>query len=513
MLLEARTTQMAATIQTLSDRLYRTEGALAEAKSQLGAMDDVVDSLRRQLKRSEALTARLGTMEEQLAGVTVEVERQDKRFLEHCERTSKELGALSNRAESLETTVRALPGSQVMVSPGGSADAMPLSVALDAMHAQLKSSETKQENLSKALRSQAEQLVLKADVSVGEDVNAMREIVDVMARRMAVGDDVDLRLMQSTQTDMSEQLDRLMEKMSNTIDKAYLDERVELKYEEIIAHLQKALSATEEDEDDIKRSTKSLQDLVEQLSASKADRRELIELKQYLTTLKGDGNGLGPAGLPGKRSLNSPVTRDELFNLLEEKCDRKELERRLAGILQQIQLSDGSLRRQGRGTAARRGGESQSLLGPEEDGPKEGLAPSSEPAERLQHLSDPDGAFAMSRQLIDALGRPVQMTGSAVGTCLSCKAPILHPERQELFPQLTKGGGFQVWSTNVKAPPHRQPPFDPLPDLDTAVDSEHVMGKDGVLYRASIQRSSSVEDFEAPHLMVPESEGRPCTAE
>jgi molybdopterin converting factor small subunit len=111
----------------------------------------------------------------------------------------------------------------------------------------------------------------------------------------------------------------------------YLDARVEAKYEEIIAHLQRALNSSEEDEGDFKKHAKTLQDLVEQLSASKADRRELLELKQFVVSLNDShGGGSRRRSSSGDASLTGSITRDEVFNLLEEKIGRRDLERRLA---------------------------------------------------------------------------------------------------------------------------------------------------------------------------------------
>ena len=38
-----------------------------------------------------------------------------------------------------------------------------------------------------------------------------------------------------------------------------------------------------------------------------------------------------------------------------------------------------------------------------------------------------------------------------MGTCLSCKAPVVHPEKQDLYPVGgPKGGGFQLWGPKGK---------------------------------------------------------------
>jgi hypothetical protein len=89
------------------------------------------------------------------------------------------------------------------------------------------------------------------------------------------------------------------------------------------------------------------------------------------------------------------------------------------------------------GTPAQRGASSSSHTA---------ASASSDADSVLTRGADPEGALAMSRQLLDCMGKPVHMAGPAIGTCLSCKAPIVHPDRQDLYPAGgPKGGGFQLW--------------------------------------------------------------------
>jgi hypothetical protein len=91
------------------------------------------------------------------------------------------------------------------------------------------------------------------------------------------------------------------------------------------------------------------------------------------------------------------------------------------------------------GTPAQRGASSSS-------GAHTAATANSDADSVLTRGPDPEGALAMSRQLTDCMGKPVHMAGPAIGTCLSCKAPIVHPDRQDLYSAGgPKGGGFQLW--------------------------------------------------------------------
>ena len=56
------------------------------------------------------------------------------------------------------------------------------------------------------------------------------------------------------------------------------------------------------------------------------------------------------------------------------------------------------------------------------------------------------------------------------------QAPIVHPDKVDLFPGISRGGGFQLWASGGKGPPLRAPPGDTLPELD-ATEGRHIIGK------------------------------------
>lgn len=60
--------------------------------------------------------------------------------------------------------------------------------------------------------------------------------------------------------------------------------------------------------------------------------------------------------------------------------------------------------------------------------------------------------------------------------CYSPQAPIVHPDKMDLFPGVSRGGGFQLWAPAGKGPPLRAPPGDTLPELD-ATEGRHIIGK------------------------------------
>merc|ERR1712183_1138120 len=69
-------------------------------------------------------------------------------------------------------------------------------------------------------------------------------------------------------------------------DIAKMHETIELKYDEIVDHLQEAISAAVEDEDEFKKVTEDLKEMCKNLMMNKADKMALIELNERLAMNK-----------------------------------------------------------------------------------------------------------------------------------------------------------------------------------------------------------------------------------
>jgi len=99
-----------------------------------------------------------------------------------------------------------------------------------------------------------------------------------------------------------------------------VDEKIEVKYEEILDHLQSALHATEDDEKEFRKCTEELEQMVGQLKVDKSDRTELEELKRHVGTV-GQGSAAPQASGMGRDEL------EEMVRLMVSlKADRSDLE-------------------------------------------------------------------------------------------------------------------------------------------------------------------------------------------
>ncbi|CAK4414254.1 unnamed protein product [Aphanomyces euteiches] len=105
-------------------------------------------------------------------------------------------------------------------------------------------------------------------------------------------------------------------------DRVKVDLIIESKYEEIIEQLQKAMTAISDDEDEFKRNCRDLQDLVQNLSASKADKKDLLEIKEqvlYDSRVRQQVENL-------RAFIDLKMNREDVFAALKSKADKEEMQ-------------------------------------------------------------------------------------------------------------------------------------------------------------------------------------------
>ncbi|CAM9160054.1 unnamed protein product [Ectocarpus sp. 4 AP-2014] len=528
MLLDDRSRRTQDLVQKLVGKINTQETQLQKAEGIITAMQGEMQHMRGKIEEALKLIDIAKKLEEKIVSVQHRLETHTAKLKAHEARFG-EIDRLAGRVSILEEALTKISGDDVYVTTDHMGEPMPLNAVVQNLQITLTEYNVKIHEQSKALRQQSEVLA-KAEGQLAEGIRVNRENIEEMQVKLAKNDDIDLGEIRRGQTSIAEQLDVIQQELLAKIDKSYVDEHVEARYEEIINHLHKALSSTEQDEQEFKKRANNLQNVIEQLSANKADRRELLELKQFMVSLNGQerrnsterrrssaasvGTGSGE-GNP----LTGPITRDEVFNLLEEKADRKDLEKRMAAIVTRV--NNAVIRRGSGGSTAVQGVTPTGPAGPNgyggtpaqrggKGGP--GGTQSNNDIDAWEAWEpDPEGALALSKQLTDGFGRAVKPDGMAVGTCLSCKAPIVHPDKMDLFPGVSRGGGFQLWSPSGKGPPLRAPPGDTLPELDPT-DGRHIIGKDGNLYLAQTNGPSAVAVAPDTRPGGP-APGRPKTAE
>eukprot|EP00903_Cladosiphon_okamuranus_P007597 g7368.t1 len=429
LLLDDRSRRTQDLVQKLLGKINSQETQLQKAEGTITTMQGEMENMRGKIEEALKLIDIAKKLEEKIVSVQHRVETHTATLKAHETRFG-EIDRLAGRVSIVEDALTKISGDNVFVTTDHMGEPMPLNMVVQNLQVTLTEYNVKIHEQSKALRQQSE-VIAKAEGQLAEGVRV----------KLAKNDDIDLAEIRRGQTSIAEQLDVIQQELLAKIDKSYVDEHVEARYEEIINHLHKALSSTEQDEQDFKKRANNLQNIIEQLSANKADRRELLELKQFMVSLNGQerrssmerrrssSGSIGGGDTGDGNPLTGPITRDEVFNLLEEKADRKDLEKRMAAIVTRV--NNAVIRRGSGGAPTTQGATPTGPAGPNGYGGTPAKRGGNGVAGAVQSNNDidaweawepdPDGALAMSKQLTDGFGRAVRPDGMAVGTCLSCK--------------------------------------------------------------------------------------------
>ncbi|RLN50156.1 hypothetical protein BBJ29_005267 [Phytophthora kernoviae] len=118
-------------------------------------------------------------------------------------------------------------------------------------------------------------------------------------------------------------------------DRTRVDEIIESKYEEICNQLDKALASVLGEEDEFKRASQELQQLVTHLSESKADKKDLLEVKEqvlYDSRVRQQVENL-------RSFIDLKMNRDDVFSALKTKADKDEILALLKGVSESMNAS------------------------------------------------------------------------------------------------------------------------------------------------------------------------------
>jgi len=367
------------------------------------------------------------------------------------------------------------------------------------------------------LKLHGHEIQQRANVLVETDVQRHGEDLEIIKKKVFDQEAVDLMDVRKRQENITESLETIQRDLINKVDRQAVDEKVEVKYSEIINHLQLALKASEDDEEDFKKHTKELYDTVEALRKAKADRRELADLRALLLATSNNRNpvskpnpdenagpddhnatgnkfspGPTPNAKPNKAAADTMlVTKEELFLLLEDKVDRSELDRRLDTAIRSLinrsraypGPSGDATMDVGSFTMNTNPGSTAQMPPPPSDGMWKGLAQALRP---MDGGPPPlaQGALAIAKGY--TYGRPQTSGLGGNGICLACQSPVVNVGSKALNPNVSLGGGYQL--RNDKTGKNRLRTPETLPDLDDRKNGRILVGTDLNIYHGDHSR-------------------------
>ncbi|OQS07419.1 hypothetical protein THRCLA_00575 [Thraustotheca clavata] len=259
-----------------------------------------------------------------------------------------------------------------------------------------------------------------------EDI--LRDVSDKFARQSKGIQDMMFEARKSLD-DNTSAVEEVQRALLEKADRVKVDLIIESKYEEIIEQLQKAMSAINEDEDEFKRNCSDLQDLVQNLTASKADKKDLLEVKEqvlYDSRVRQQVENL-------RAFIDLKMNKEDVFSALKTKADKEEMQALLKTLSDSMYTA----------------------------------------VTKANSLSqEPDAALLTKHSIHRRSGTLPSLEKER---CLACNSVLTNPPVQQNY-----GGGFHP-------PAYEKPakllPKQPLPSLN--YDS-YLVGMDGHIYQGDI---------------------------
>jgi len=332
--------------------IKEAQEAIARCEEQLAAAMKKLEKIDELEAICEEHTRQIGVMEVEQRRAKKEMDEYKVETAEKFEKEREERRALEARFSALDDYVMnrlMVTSDQVVVGSKEEyaekpEEMMKLSVVLKATDATITENQANIATNKKQLKKHTEELSHKAGAHieplVEEHQAQIKNLIEVTGAggggaRMA---DLEARISESTKgvKNATIMVDDLKEQMLEKCDKGHVDEKIEAKYEEIIDHLQSALSSAGEDEDEFKRVSMELQEICQQLASTKADKRDLLEVKEQVlfdSRVREQVEQL-------REFVDLKMNKDDVAEGLAGKPDRAELESRIKelGVMMKKQM-------------------------------------------------------------------------------------------------------------------------------------------------------------------------------
>jgi hypothetical protein len=335
--LETEVSSLNAKIHGMEERLQETEESLKKAHQKLEEHEEKL----KKLDKIDELEEKVKVHEDRLDRQMVMIQDNKAEFHSYkrmndirAEEARKEREALDARVKINEEKLEIFGDDMKIQSDDvlvGEAQVTLTAFAI-RMHSILEDLEKTTVQNNKILKAHGDELDKKAPISlegiVHDHERALKEFSEMLKGSGASDLQSVLAESKRTMEENTAQLEEVHRQLLNKMDRDKVDEKIERKYEEIIEHLQSALSSANEDEDEFKRVCTQLQDMCNSLSNNKADRKELLEIKEQVlfdSRMKDQVENM-------KKFLDSRVTKEQLGQAIESKVSREELQRHLNAL-------------------------------------------------------------------------------------------------------------------------------------------------------------------------------------
>lgn len=220
-----------------------------------------------------------------------------------------------------------LSSSQITVDPaaGFASKAMNLTETLNMCNKNFNESEVRANEQGFVIEKILKELDTKAPDTVLFNINTLEKKVATIEMHLQKEEEQGIGAIRKACDELQVHVQTMQQELSEKIDRESVGFIVHEKYEEIVRYLQDALQSSLEDENNFKVKADEIQEMVIQLSNSKADRTEIANMQELMVKSEALLKKVG-AQANVKERLKEFISKKEVDALLALKVDKSEFD-------------------------------------------------------------------------------------------------------------------------------------------------------------------------------------------
>ena len=175
----------------------------------------------------------------------------------------------------------------------------------------------------------------KADATLGLTVNECQNKLEAIEAHLKQEEDQGISALRKNCEELTHNVESILTDLAEKCDRKSVDVIVHNKYEDIVEYLQQALQSSAEDEEGFKQKAAEVQESMEKLALSKADRIEIMTMQEALVKIEATFQKM-TALMKTKEEQGELISKVEAEEKIAEKVDRNEFKEELHNIIRMI---------------------------------------------------------------------------------------------------------------------------------------------------------------------------------
>ena len=218
----------------------------------------------------------------------------------------------------------------------------------------------------------------KADATLGLEVNECRVKLEAIEAHLKQEEDQGVSALRKNCEELTHNVESIMTDLAEKCDRKGVDVIVHNKYEDIVEYLQQALQSSAEDEKGFKQKAAEVQESMEKLAHSKADRMEIMAMQEALVKIEATFQKVSTM-MKAREEQGEVISKEEAEKRFSEKLDKSEFKEEMHNLIRVMKRN--------RKNSVMTGG-----VGEIEDGGEAGMMMSASMPNMRSNQNDGDGA-------------------------------------------------------------------------------------------------------------------------